>query len=58
MLTPRVFETPESHGEGAEQDVPRRPRLEPYHRPSQREMVRLSLERESHPDVYPARRTR
>jgi hypothetical protein len=51
MITPLVTElVPEPpphrrHGENAEQaeQRPRRPRRQPYHRPSQRELVRASV---------------
>lgn len=55
MLIPRVTEIPRKrHGENAEQGDrgPRQPRRAPYHRPSQRELVRQALALEGRFDDY------
>jgi hypothetical protein len=62
-MTPRVTEVslPRARA-GSERDdfadetPSRRPRMAPYRRSSQRELVRMAVALELHPDVYPDRR--
>jgi hypothetical protein len=63
MLTPKVNEVPigrerPSRDDFADEFETRSTRRPPYHRATQRELVRAAVMGELHPDVYPNRRIR